>query len=270
MVRELFRAGKSGDGVRGAQAPVREATADTPARPMVEIRGARKAFGRRLVLDGVGLSASPGDLVVVTGDTGAGKTTLLRLIHGEVRPDQGEVWVDGHPLHRRWLRGGQAVRSDTGFIFQDHRLLPRLTAFENVVYGAQVSRPDVPFRLIQAAAHEALDGLELSAAKRSFPEQLSTGERQRVAVARALAAQPRLVLADEPAASQDDRTAELVMQRLAAAAAAGALVVVATHQLGLRCSILVNLPRLGAAERPRGRLAAAVRKRTAARRRAPA
>jgi ABC-type ATPase involved in cell division len=214
-------------------------------RPLLEISGLRKTFGKRIVLDDLSFSASLGDMVVVTGDSGAGKTTLLKLIHGQLRPDRGRVWVDGHPLHRRWLRGVDRVRRDAGFIFQDHRLLARLNALENVVAALQMARPDVPYGVIQRAAHEALEAVGLAEDKKKFPTQLSLGERQRVAVARTLALQPRIMLADEPTASLDERNAGVVIDLLKQAAGAGALVVVATHHLDFGSSHVVSLPKVG-------------------------
>ncbi len=214
------------------------------ARPMLEVAELRKSYGRRLVLDHVSLSASQGEMIAITGDSGAGKTTLLRLFHGQLRPDRGRLWVDGHPLHRRWLRGAERLRRDTGYVFQEHRLLPRLTAFENVVMAVQLARPEIPYGIAKRAAAEALEAVGLADARRQFPVELSEGEQQRVAVARVLALQPRMILADEPTASLDERSASLVMEQLNAAAKAGSLVVVATHFLDFRASQVVHLPRL--------------------------
>jgi ABC-type lipoprotein export system ATPase subunit len=213
-------------------------------RPLLEIAGLRKTFGRRVVLDELSFSASMGEVVIVTGDSGAGKTTLLKLIHGQLRPDRGRVWVDGHPLHRRWLRGVDRVRRDAGFIFQDHRLLQRLNALENVIVALQMARPDVPFGVIKRASHEALEAVGLAEDKNKFPHQLSLGERQRVAVARTLALQPRIVLADEPTASLDEHNAGMVIDLLKQAACSGALVVVATHHLEFDSSQVVSLPKV--------------------------
>lgn len=213
-------------------------------RPLLEISGLRKTFGRRIVFDDLSFSASVGELVIVTGDSGAGKTTLLKLIHGQLRPDRGQIWVDGHPLHRRWLRGIDRVRRDAGFIFQDHRLLPRLNALENVITALQMARPEVPYGVIRRAAHTSLEAVGLAEDKAKFPAQLSLGERQRVAVARTLALQPRIVLADEPTASLDERNAGVVIDLLKQAAGAGALVVVATHHLDFGSSQVVSLPKV--------------------------
>ena len=218
-------------------------------RPMLEVSGLRLSYGRRRVLDELSFSASMGELVAVTGISGAGKTTLLRLIHGQLRPDRGRLWVSGHPLHRRWFRGAEQVRRSAGFIFQDHRLLPRLTAFENVVFALQVGRPDTPIGVIKRAAREALEVVGLASARSQFPGQLSEGERQRVAVARAIAGRPPLILADEPTASLDEGSAGLVMTQLMAAAGAGSLVIVTSHHLDFSSSQVVHLPRLEAPPR---------------------
>jgi putative ABC transport system ATP-binding protein len=176
------------------------------------------------------------------------------MIHGQVRPDRGRVWVDGHPLHRRFLRGVDRIRRDSGFIFQDHRLLVRLNALENVIVALQMARPDVPYGVIRRASHEALEAVGLAEEKGKFPSQLSLGERQRVAVARTLALQPRIVLADEPTASLDESNAARVMELLSHAACQGALVVIATHHLDFHAAQTVTLPRLAMAPKQPRRL----------------
>src|ERR1700694_3209542 len=105
------------------------------SRPLVQVVGASHFFGEVAALSNLNLSLAEGEVGFVSGPSGAGKTTLLRLLHGQLRARNGEVWVDGHPFHRRWLRGIGRVRRNTGFVFQDFRLLPRLTAFENVVFA---------------------------------------------------------------------------------------------------------------------------------------
>lgn len=224
----------------------RQARSVALPRPMLEISGLRKSYGRRRVVDELTFSASMGELVAVTGISGAGKTTLLQLIHGQVRPDQGSLWVSGHPLHRRWFRGAEHVRRTAGFIFQDHRLLPRLTAFENIVFALQVAKPDTPIDVIKRAAREALEVVGVEDVRDQFPAQLSAGERQRVAVARAIAGRPPLILADEPTASLDEGSAGLVINQLVAAASAGSLVIITAHHLDFSSSQVVHLPRLRA------------------------
>ncbi len=199
-------------------------------RPLVQVVGASHFFGKVPAISDLSLSLAAGEVAFVSGPSGAGKTTLLRLLHGQLRPRSGEVWVDGHPFHRRWLRGVASVRRQTGFVFQDFRLLPRLTAFENVVFALEVADPLVPQGIIRRRAKEVLEAVGLGLRAKAYPDQLSGGEKQRVAIARALAARPVLLLVDEPTSSLDDRRAEVVMRELLAAAEQGASVVITTHR----------------------------------------
>jgi len=200
------------------------------ANPLVRLVGAGHKFGDVQVLPSIDLKLSAGEMAFVLGPSGAGKTTLLRLVHGQLRPRQGEVWVDGRPLHRRWWRGIAQVRRQTGFVFQDYRLLPRLTAFENVVFALQVADPTIPFGLIRSRALEMLESVGLGRRARAYPQQLSGGERQRVAVARALAPKPALLLVDEPTSALDEKRAEVVLRLLVDAASEGAAVILTSHR----------------------------------------
>ena len=184
------------------------------------------SFGRNPALGELSFTLAPGQMLFVTGPSGAGKSTLLRLIHGQLRPSQGEVWVDGRPLHRRWWRDLVGVRRQIGFIFQDHRLLPRLTALENVILALQLADPQVPGGMVRERAKEVLHSVDLAGHLNAYPEELSGGEKQRVAVARAIATRPALILADEPASAQDPARAEIVMRALTTAAEGGASVIV--------------------------------------------
>ena len=186
------------------------------------------SFSRTPALAEVSFALAPGQMLFVRGPSGAGKTTLLNLLHGQLRPSKGEVWVDGRPLHRRWGRGLDGLRRQIGFVFQDHRLLPRLTAIENVVLALQLADPQVPLGTVRRRAGEVLESVDLADRFHAYPSELSGGERQRVGVARALAARPDVVLADEPTSALDPARAELVMRMLAEAADNGAAVIVAT------------------------------------------
>jgi len=212
------------------------------AEPLVKLTAVSKSFGRQSVLKDVNLTVAPGELVEVTGPTGAGKTTLLRLIHGQMRPNTGEVWVRGRGVHRWWRRGLGRVRREVAFIFQEQRLLPRLNAVENLMFALQVRDPQVPQGTIRQRAMAALETIGLAGKGRSYPHQLSGGERQRLAIARALASRPRVLLADEPLAALDDDSAAVVMRMLEAAAAAGTAVIVATHRHTFPASRILRLP----------------------------
>ena len=211
-------------------------------QPVVKLIHVKKVFGKTAVLKEINLSVAPGELVEITGPSGAGKTTLLRLVHGQLRPNGGEVWVEGRGLHRRWRRGLSRVRRDVAFVFQEHHLLPRLTALENLTLALQIADPQVPFKTIKQRALETLDSLGLVHRRNAYPRQLSAGERQRIAVGRALAAKPRVILADEPMASIDDDNARIVMRLLEDAAAGGAAVIVASHKHSFPSSRVLKLP----------------------------
>lgn len=211
-------------------------------QPVVKLTHVKKSFGRTAVLKEINLSVVPGELVEITGPSGAGKTTLLRLVHGQLRPNGGEVWVEGRGLHRWWRRGLSRVRRDVAFVFQEHHLLPRLTALENLTLALQVTNPQLPFKTIKQRALETLESLGLVHKRNNYPRQLSAGERQRIAVGRALAAKPRVILADEPMASIDDDNARIVMRLLEDAAAGGAAVIVASHKHSFPSSRVLKLP----------------------------
>jgi cell division transport system ATP-binding protein len=221
-----------GPGTNGSVAP----------KPVVKLTHVSKLFGRTAVLNDISLSVAPGELVEITGPSGAGKTTLLRLIHGQLRPNRGEVWVEGRGLHRWWRRGLGRIRREVAFVYQEQRLLPRLTAVENLIFALQVRDPEVPHGKIKRRALEALEALSLGHRRGAYPHQLSAGERQRVAVARALSGRPRVVLADEPLASIDDDNARIVMRLLEEAAANGTAVIVATHHPTFLANRVLRLP----------------------------
>jgi len=210
--------------------------------PLIKLSAVRKLFGKRAVIDKLDLAVAPGELVEVTGPSGAGKTTLLRLLHGQLRPSGGEVWVEGRALHKWWRRDLDRIRRDVSFLFQEQRLLGRLTAMENVVLGLMVNEPATSYREIQQRASAALDALGVGHRRDAYPHQLSAGERQRVAVARALVSRPRVLLADEPFTAIDRDNAQVVARMLEEAAAHGTAVVVAMHQPSGRAARVVRMP----------------------------
>ncbi|HET7465363.1 MAG TPA: permease-like cell division protein FtsX [Candidatus Dormibacteraeota bacterium] len=216
--------------------------------PLIKLSAVKKLFGKRAVLEKIDLTVAPGELVEVTGPSGAGKTTLLRLLHGQLRPSGGEVWVEGRALHRWWRRDLDRIRRDVSFLFQEQRLLGRLTAQENVVLALMVNEPQTPYGEIDQRATAALDALGVGHRRGAYPHQMSAGERQRVAVARALATRPRILLADEPFTAIDRDNAQAVARMLEEAAVQGTAVVVATHQPSGRASRVVRLPEGAVAE----------------------
>ncbi len=208
----------------------------------VRISHVTKSFGRTAVFADINFTVAQGELVEITGPSGAGKTTLLRLIHGQLRPTRGQLWVEGRGLHRWWRRGLGRIRREVAFIYQEQRLLPRLNALENLVYALMLVDPTVPYGRIRRRALESLEAFGLAGRRKAYPAQLSAGERQRVAVARALASRPRVLLADEPLAAIDQQNAQIVKRLLEEAAAAGTTVIVATHEPTFKAGRVLRLP----------------------------
>ena len=226
----------------GSAAPSHASNGTVAPRPSIQIAHVSKSFGRTAVFADINFTVAAGELVEITGPSGAGKTTLLRLIHGQLRPSKGEVWVEGRGLHRWWRRGLGRIRRDVAFVYQEHRLLPRLNALENIVFALMLVDPSEPYGRIRKRALEALEAFGLGRRRKAYPGQLSAGERQRVAVARALASRPRVLLADEPLAAIDEQNAKVVKRLLEEAAASGTTVIVATHEPTFQAGRVLRLP----------------------------
>ena len=169
---------------------------------MIDIKGITKSFGSLQVLKGIDLHINKGEVVSIVGPSGAGKTTLLQIIGTLDRPDEGSVVVDGIDVSKLSQRKLSDFRNQhIGFVFQFHQLLPEFTALENIMIPAFIagkSRKEA-----KARAEELLDFMGLSERAHHKPAELSGGEKQRVAVARALVNHPAVILADEPSGSLD-------------------------------------------------------------------
>jgi len=228
----------------------------------IDMRAVSHSFGsgpkRRQVLRAVDLQVAAGEVVVVTGASGAGKTTLLTLCGALRSVQEGEVHVLGRKLTGLGPEGQRALRSCIGFIFQSHNLLDALSAGQNVVMSLLGV---VPFDEADRRAGASLASLGLASRYDAFPEELSGGEKQRVAVARALIRQPELVLADEPTASLDNASATAVKEALRNVADQSACaVLVVTHDARI-FDIADRILRLtdGALQEVRGELSNVVR-----------
>lgn len=186
---------------------------ETSPSPVVEARSLEYRVPDRPILRGADLSVGPGETVAIVGPSGSGKTTLLRCLAGIVSPGSGEVWLAGRPLHRLSPSQRAAVRlRAVGFVFQFAELLPELTVRENVQLPLLLQ--GIPRRASRASADDLLAAVGLRGRGEDSPAQLSGGEAQRVAVARALAHRPSVVLADEPTGALDESTATRVLNLL--------------------------------------------------------
>ena len=174
---------------------------------MIDIKGITKSFGKLQVLKGIDLHIGKGEVVSIVGPSGAGKTTLLQIIGTLDSADKGEVTVDGvdvRSLSRRRL--AEFRNRHIGFVFQFHQLLPEFTALENVMIPALIA--GFSHKEAKEKAMELLEFMGLTDRAKHKPAELSGGEKQRVAVARALVNDPAVILADEPSGSLDSKNKE--------------------------------------------------------------
>ncbi|MEU3722049.1 ABC transporter ATP-binding protein [Streptomyces sp. NPDC031705] len=202
----------------------------TPAGSLLTATDLCKAYGPTKALDGAGFSIHPGEVVAVMGPSGSGKSTLLHCLAGIVRPDSGTVTYAGRELSAMDDAERSALRrGDFGFVFQFGQLVPELTCVENAA---------LPLRLAGTRRKEAertalhwMERLQVEDLAAKRPGEVSGGQGQRVAVARALVTGPRVIFADEPTGALDSLNGELVMQLLTEAArSANAAVVLVTHE----------------------------------------
>ena len=174
---------------------------------MIQTEGITKSFGSLQVLKGIDLTIGEGEIVAIVGPSGAGKTTLLQIIGTLDAPDSGKLYINGTETVRLSEEKLAAFRNrNIGFVFQFHQLLPEFTALENVMIPALIAREKPA--VAEKRAKEILDFMNLTDRMYHKPNELSGGEKQRVAVARALINNPSVILADEPSGSLDTKNKE--------------------------------------------------------------
>ena len=195
---------------------------------MIKVESLQKSYGSLKVLKGIDLEIADSTVVTIVGASGAGKSTLLHLIGTLDRPDEGRVLIDDTDLYKLSDKQLADFRNrNIGFVFQFHHLLPEFTAVENVALPAMIAGLSKDAALKQAS--ELLDYLKLSDRLTHKPSQLSGGEQQRVAVARALVNNPKLILADEPTGNLDSKNGKEVMELLTDLHKEGTTIVMVTH-----------------------------------------
>jgi cell division transport system ATP-binding protein len=195
---------------------------------VIETHQLSKFYSRGLyALRDLSLTVAKGEFVFLTGPSGAGKSTLLRLLLAQEKPSEGDILVNGHDLSKLSRGEIQEYRRGIGFIFQDFKLIPMRTVFENVAFVLEVV--GVPSAQQRRRAFQVLKWVGLQHRINAYPRDLSGGEQQRIAIARALVNDPALVLADEPTGNLDPDLSLEIMNLLREINAGGTTVLVATH-----------------------------------------
>lgn len=191
----------------------------------------KKYTDRSIGLNGVTLSIEPNEFLSIVGHSGAGKTTLLKMLLVEERPTSGAVFFESLNIHKLKSKEVTRFRRRIGMVFQDFRLLPDKTAYENIAFAMEVAgRADEE---IESDVPHVLDLVDLGKKAHSFPHELSGGERQRVAIARAIVNQPDLLIADEPTGNLDPTNTYDVVQILKRVNDLGTTVILTTHNKGV-------------------------------------
>ena len=195
---------------------------------MIETHHLSKLYSRGLyALQDLSLTVNKGEFVFLTGPSGAGKSTFLRILLMQERPNEGEIFVNGHNLVTLSRREIQEYRRGVGFVFQDFKLIPTRTVLENISFVSEVL--GVPPSQRRRRAFQVLKWVGLQHRMSAYPPELSGGEQQRVSIARALVNDPVLLLADEPTGNLDPDLSLEIMNLLREVNAGGTTVLVATH-----------------------------------------
>jgi cell division transport system ATP-binding protein len=206
-------------------------TVQDEAPPIIRLSHVHHAYGKQTALIDLTFEIFKNELVFIAGPSGAGKTTLLKLLYLGDAASEGEIWVDGTRLEALPRSRLPLLRRKIGVIFQDYKLIPGRTVYDNIalVLEAAGHRPT----LIPKKVRGVLRMVAMDKHEATLPPRLSGGEQQRVAMARALVGDPKIILADEPTGNLDDASARTVMELLQAAYIRGATVVIATHDKDL-------------------------------------
>lgn len=194
---------------------------------MILFSNISKHYGKKVVLEDINFHINRGEFVSIVGPSGAGKTTLINALIGLEPITKGSVLVDNFNVTRARAGDLQEYRRRVGMVFQDYKLLPKKTVYENIAFALEVCGYDKS--LVQKYTVESMRRTGLESLRNQYPRQLSGGERQRTAIARALVHSPTLIIADEPTGNLDDENASQVIDLLLKLNEEGTTVVLATH-----------------------------------------
>lgn len=195
---------------------------------MIEMKNVSKVYGNGITaIHDLSVQIEQGEFVYVVGPSGAGKSTFMRLMYREVLPTEGTVSVGDFDMLNMKEKNVPFLRRQVGVVFQDFKLLPTLTVFENIAYAMEVLEKSP--RQIEARVAEVLKLVKLEHKTDMYPNELSGGEQQRVAIARAIANMPRVLVADEPTGNLDPETSAGIMSILETINSQGTTIIMATH-----------------------------------------
>jgi len=198
-----------------------------PQSTVIEFRNVTVEFDNRAVLDDVDFSLSNGEFCYLVGDTGTGKSSFLKLIYRDVLPKYGDVRVAGYNVPRLTINEVPKLRRSLGIVFQDFQLLPDRNVYDNVAFALEVTGKKRG--IIRQRTLECLSMVGLSHKVNNMPGDLSGGEQQRVVIARALANEPRIMLADEPTGNLDPRASNNIMELMMQINNRGMAILMVTH-----------------------------------------
>lgn len=199
-----------------------------PSRPvLVEFRDVFLSYDQHVVLDHVSFELYKGEFLSIVGPSGAGKSTMIKCLNLQQRPDSGRIIVAGRDITLLRDRELPYYRRKVGTVFQDFKLLPSKTVFENIAFALEVS--NTPNREIKQRVELMLETVGMSAKRDNFPKELSGGEQQRVAIARALVHDPKILIADEPTGNLDPVNTWEIIELLYKINKSGTMVILATH-----------------------------------------
>lgn len=194
---------------------------------MIVVDGVTKKYGKKVVLDDISFKVDGGEFVSIVGPSGAGKTTLIHALIGATDINKGKIKVDHYEVEKLDSDALQDFRKKIGMVFQDYKLLPEQTVYENVAFALEVCGYDKKF--VKQRVEDVLKIVGLTDQKDLFPRQLSGGEKQRTAIARALVHAPQLLFADEPAGNLDPENAIALAKLFLKINQSGTTIILATH-----------------------------------------
>ncbi len=200
---------------------------------MIKIENVSKVYknGTR-ALDRINLEVQDEEFVYIVGSTGSGKSTLIKILDGEEVPSSGKAIVNGVDVGSLRFSKVPIYRRNVGVVFQDYRLLPRKTVFENVAYALEVV--DTPKQVLRQRVREVLKLVDISDKSNAFPDELSGGQQQRVAIARAIANRPKILIADEPTGNLDPRKSDEIISLFEKInAEEHTTILIVTHDVGI-------------------------------------